>query len=45
MGYSYMADLYLLWTSEYVLDIAHKKLAGQLFLVCSDYGLADHYVH
>jgi len=41
MGCSYLADFCLLWITEFNLDIALKKVAGQLLSGCGSYDLAS----
>ena len=41
MGCRHVADFYLLWIPKSCLDMAHKKVAGQLLIGCSSYDLAD----
>jgi len=41
MGSSHLADSYLLWITKFHLDIAPKKVAGQLLFGCGSYDLAN----
>jgi hypothetical protein len=41
MGCAYLADFYLLWINKFSLDIAHKKVAGQLLFGYGSYDLAN----